>query len=90
MPEIIYCQSCGMPMDKEELFGSNQDGSKNEDYCVYCYKSGSFTEDVTMQEMIEISLMHMKELFEDDENYNAQEAEAQMQKFFPTLKRWQV
>ena len=27
-----FCQSCAMPMT-EELYGSNKDGSKNEDYC---------------------------------------------------------
>ena len=26
-----FCQSCAMPMT-EELYGSNKDGSKNEDY----------------------------------------------------------
>ena len=46
-----FCQSCAMPMT-EELFGTNADGSKNEDYCMYCFKDGEFTSDMTMEEMI--------------------------------------
>ena len=35
--EMNFCQSCGMPLT-EEVLGTNVDGSKNEDYCMYCYK----------------------------------------------------
>ena len=27
------CQSCGMPLQKSEDFGTNPDGSKNQEYC---------------------------------------------------------
>ncbi len=37
MEEKKFCQSCGMPL-VEEILGTNADGSKNEDYCVYCYR----------------------------------------------------
>ena len=47
-----FCQSCAMPMT-EELYGSNKDGSKNEDYCIYCYENGEFTADISMEEMID-------------------------------------
>ena len=36
-----FCQSCGMPLTKDVL-GTNADGTKNEDYCMYCYKDGKF------------------------------------------------
>ncbi len=36
-----FCQSCGMPLT-EDVLGTNADGSKNEDYCMYCYKDGKF------------------------------------------------
>ncbi len=39
--ELKICQSCGMPM-QEEQYGTNQDGSRNEKYCCYCYKDGGF------------------------------------------------
>jgi len=37
------CQSCGMPIGKDELKGSEADGSKSQKYCVHCYKEGKFT-----------------------------------------------
>ena len=86
----IFCESCGMPLDKEEVIGTNKDGSKNQDYCVYCYKDGAFTVDVTMDEMIDISLNHMRELFKDDTSFNEQEALDKMKSFFPKLKRWKA
>ena len=36
--ETKFCQSCGMPLQKNEELGTNHDGSKNEEYCCYCYK----------------------------------------------------
>lgn len=86
--EIEFCQSCGMPLDKDEVGGTNADGSKNSDYCIYCYTGGAFTVDCTMEEMIGISLTHMKEMFKDDPNFNEQEALNKMNSFFPKLKRW--
>ena len=47
-----FCQSCGMPLTNEML-GTNADGSPNEDYCIYCYKDGKFTHDMTMEQMID-------------------------------------
>ena len=40
--ETKFCQSCGMPLQKNEELGTNHDGSKNEEYCCYCYKDGAF------------------------------------------------
>ena len=37
-----FCQCCGMPMgDTDELYGTNADGSKNEEYCKYCFETVS-------------------------------------------------
>ena len=55
MKEMKFCQSCGMPLS-EDVLGTNADGSKNEDYCMYCYKDGKFLQDCTMEEMIEHSV----------------------------------
>ena len=39
-----YCQCCAMPMGEgKELYGTNSDGSGNEDYCKYCFEKGEFT-----------------------------------------------
>ncbi|WP_066713373.1 zinc ribbon domain-containing protein [Clostridium sp. Marseille-P299] len=85
MSEKIFCQSCGMPMTKEEHFASNADGSKNEDYCCYCFKEGEFTSDCSMDEMIEFCLNceGSEEWFPDKEL-----GRKQMQEWFPSLKRW--
>ncbi len=86
--EKLFCQSCGMPLENDEVMGTGTDGVKIDDYCVYCYKDGAFTQDVSMDEMIEISLQHMKQLFKDNPDFNEKEALENMQAFFPKLKRW--
>lgn len=47
--EQKFCQSCGMPLNPEVL-GTEKDGSKNEEYCTYCYADGHFTVECTMDE----------------------------------------
>ena len=39
-----FCQSCGMPLQAEDQWGMNADGSLNEEYCCYCYQKGAFTQ----------------------------------------------
>lgn len=87
---MVFCQSCGMPMGQDELFGTRQDGGKCEDYCVYCYKDGAFTADMSMDEMIDISLKHMKEMYQNDPSFDGDTALENMRSFFPMLKRWKV
>ena len=90
MSEMVFCQSCGMPLDSQEVIGTNKDGSHNNDYCVYCYKDGGFTADCTMDEMIEISVKHMKESgILKEQNKTEAEAREFMYSFFPKLKRWE-
>ena len=84
----MFCQSCGMPLENTEDIGTNADATLNNDYCIYCYKDGAYTSDVTMEEMIDISLYHMKEIFKDDKDFDEAEALENMQRFFPELKRW--
>ena len=81
-----YCQSCAMPMANDELCGANADGSKNGDYCKYCYENGAFTADCTMEEMIDFCV---KPMVEANPAMSAEEAKGMMQKVFPNLKRWQ-
>jgi len=89
MEELKYCQSCAMPLTKEEEFGTNKDGSKNEEYCVYCYKNGEFTSDCKMEEMIEMNLKYLDVWnTEQGTNLTIEEARAELLKIFPDLKRW--
>lgn len=86
--EEMYCQSCGMPLVKAEDIGTNKDGTPMSEYCIYCFKDGAFTGDISMEDMINISLKHMRELFKDDPDFNEQAALIKMRDFFPELKRW--
>lgn len=83
--EMKYCQSCGMPLESEEVLGTNRDGSKNEDYCVYCYEDGAFTSNCTMEEMIEFCLDSTAKsgLYTD-----RAQGKQMMLEWFPTLTRW--
>jgi len=82
-----YCQSCAMPLrGNEEELGTNADGSRNKDYCVYCYKDGKFTADLSMQEMIDFCVTPM---VEHNPDMTREQALQIMQEYFPTLKRWQ-
>ena len=48
------CQSCGMPLQKEEDFGTNENESKNNEFCHFCFQNGRFTDEgITMDEKIE-------------------------------------
>lgn len=81
-----FCQSCGMPMGaKDELFGTELDGNKSEDYCKYCYENGSFTRDVTAEEMIEICIPHVVAA---EPELTSEEARKLMREVLPGLKRW--
>jgi hypothetical protein len=87
----IICQSCGMPLCDAEVYGTNADGSKTPDYCLYCFKDGGFTSDVTMDEMIEHCLQYLDEFNGvGGTTFTPDEARREMRKFFPHLKRWQA
>lgn len=58
-----FCQSCGMPMDKDPGHGGTEkDGVKSTLYCSYCYLDGEFTQnDFTAQQMQVFCIEKMKE-----------------------------
>ena len=62
--EMHFCQSCGMPLT-DEIHGTNADGSKNEEYCIYCFKDGAFTGDFTMEEMIDFCSQFVEQYNKD-------------------------
>lgn len=86
--EQKFCQSCGMPL-AEEILGTNADGSKNSEYCIYCFKDGAFTGDFTMEQMAEYCSMFVEEYNKNTgKKLSACEYKEELLKFFPTLKRW--
>ena len=86
--EPKFCQSCGMPLT-EGMFGTNADGSRNEDYCPYCYKDGAFTIDCTMDVMIEFCSQFVDEVNKNmPKPMTKEEYKEMMRQYFPKLKRW--
>ncbi|MGR3762877.1 zinc ribbon domain-containing protein [Rossellomorea sp. NS-SX7] len=46
------CQSCAMPLKKEEERGTEKDLEKSSMYCKHCYQEGEFTQkDISVDEM---------------------------------------
>lgn len=86
--EQKFCQSCGMPLT-EEILGTNADGSKNEEYCIYCFKDGVFTSDFTMEEMVEFCAQFVDEFNKNaGQNLTKEEYKAMLRQYYPSLKRW--
>lgn len=81
---IKFCQSCGMPMENDEVRGTEKDGSKSADYCKYCYEQGAFIQpDLSMEEMIAVCVPHMVE-----SGMEENQARAILNQSMPHLKRW--
>lgn len=87
MKELDFCQSCGMPMNEdtgaEDFYGLNADGSKNKEYCKYCFDKGHFIKEETMEEMIETCIPFMV-----NGGMEAGQARDLLEKQLPNLKRW--
>ena len=85
-----FCQSCGMPLTPE-ILGTNADGSKNEEYCIYCYKDGAFTGDFNMEQMVEFCSQFVDEFNKNTgKSLTREEYKVELRKYFPTLKRWRL
>ena len=85
MDDKIRCQSCGMPLGPG-FFGTDANGAEISEYCMYCYKNGVFTNpDLTLEEMIDVSVKHMK----NELNMPEEEARENARSVIPNLKRWQ-
>ena len=86
--EERHCQSCGMPMGAtNEWCGTFADGNKAADYCKHCFENGAFTNNCTMDEMIEICVPHLVSAVP---GMNEDGARNMMRELFPTLKRWKT
>lgn len=81
---VKVCQSCGMLMESPELYATEKNGVKNEEYCIYCYKDGAFAKEETLGEMIETCVPFMVEAGMAEE-----EARKHLNEKLPQLKRWQ-
>lgn len=73
-----------MPLVNQELLGTEKDGSKNQDYCKYCYQNGTFTNpESTLKEMISQVIDQMQRMQLDSNIID------RTVRVLPDLKRWQ-
>jgi len=84
MAKVDTCQSCGMPLNKEENWGTNEDNSKTNEYCKFCFIDGKFTNpNLTMEKVIEKSVELSKKLWMPEDK-----AREIANNTIPKLKRW--
>lgn len=79
-----YCQSCGMPLSKDDKGGGTEkDGRKSLLYCSHCYQNGAFTQpDITVDQMVDLVKGKMKEM------HIPGFLSYFMTRNIPSLKRW--
>jgi hypothetical protein len=85
MKSNLVCQSCGMPIDKTELRGTEKDGSKSEEYCKYCFQQGAFTEGHKTFEEMETRIVDQM----SQQKMSQKQVDEAVDKLF-TLKRWRT
>ncbi len=86
-PKGPFCQSCGMPLERPEQFGTSAEGFRVNEYCGYCYRDGRFTEpDITVEGMIDkcVAIMVQQGVM------GAEHARELMTELIPDLKRWRA
>lgn len=83
MENMKYCQSCGMPLKTNDVKGTEENGLKNNEYCMYCYDKGVFKNPSTnldeMKNTVETQMKKSKL-----PNYMIKKAVNML----PALKRW--
>ena len=80
-----FCNSCGRPIVKAD-YGTNADGSLNDEYCKDCFQNWQLTEpDITLEEMI---TRKTKEMMEKNPRLPENQATGITVGFIPGLKRW--
>lgn len=78
-----FCQSCGMPLSTEEVKGSEQNGAKNNEYCMYCYENSDFKNPKMNLDEMRIKVKNKMEKM-NHPDYLIQKAV----NILPALKRW--
>ncbi|MCC7555250.1 MAG: zinc ribbon domain-containing protein [Methanoculleus marisnigri] len=83
--EIPLCESCGMPLLRDEDAGTEADGSRSTRYCTYCYRDGRFTEpDLTREQAVEQYAPMMAENL----GMPIEKAREMVARYLSTLPRW--
>ena len=74
------CGSCRAPLKNEDVLGTNSDGTKNKEYCSFCYQEGKWVHDVSMEEFMTLVLPRMP--------FPEPISRMLLKKGMPKLKRW--
>lgn len=83
--EKLICQSCAMPLKKEEDFGKNSDGSKNSEYCKFCFQNGKFVDEgISVEKKID----KLVEIGTSQLGMSEEQARTMAETQLPQLKRW--
>lgn len=82
--QVPICQSCGMPMETSEDYGSDSDGGQNQEFCRFCWQDGEFTAKVNLPEFIEMQVKIATQELGMAEDEAREVAETTL----PDLNRW--
>jgi len=85
---VNICQSCGMPISEDKQKGTHKDGSLSDDYCSYCFKTGKFTRNVTLDEQVEMGLNYYPPYAKAKTQEEKDLIKQQTKEFLSHLKRW--
>ena len=85
MPKGPFCQSCGLPLESPTLFGTDATGIRINEYCIYCYHNGAFTEPAVSRDEI---IARMADHLVKGEHLHPMEARTIAERFVPNLKRF--
>jgi hypothetical protein len=73
-----------MPLQKEEDFGANANGSKSEEFCFHCFQNGKFLDEgITLEEKISKNVKFAVQM-----GMSEYEARKMASDVLPRLKRW--
>lgn len=82
-----FCQSCAMPLRRPSDFGTTASGTRQNDYCHFCFANGSITEpDITFERMLEKTIA----MGAAATGQPFAEMRAAVEPLLPTLKRWRA
>jgi hypothetical protein len=87
VPKGPVCQSCSMPLEKPDDFGTSAQGLPVTDFCRHCFAEGSFVDPfISEAAMIE----RCAGFIASQGDVGPAQAQALMTAVIPTLKRWRA
>lgn len=85
---MLICQSCGMDISDDNHKGTNTDKSLSKGYCSFCFANGSFANNMTLDEQVEIGLPYSPEYTSAATKEEKDNIRQQTKNYLSTLKRW--